>query len=225
MGRCSMISKSSQLYMETDKEKHEFDYWNNRKNIEGNLRNEHYEYFFTEHFGLNHAYYQDKIIADIGCGPRGSLEWAHMAKRRIGIDPLSDEYLKLGTSTHKMEYICAYAEDIPIEDAMCDTIFSFNSLDHVSNVEKTISEIKRITKKGGYFLLLVEVNHPPKPCEPHFLTPISLIESCSPEFICIESAVYAPTTGMYNAIQANNKFQSHLETKEIGWLSAKFLRK
>src|SRR5690554_1767232 len=103
-----------------------------------------------------------------------------MARRRIGLDPLADDYLRLGADDHAMEYISAPSEDVPLEDASCDSVFSFNSLDHVEDVERMIGEIKRITRPGGRFLLLVEVNHPPTACEPHELGVRPLLTMLAP---------------------------------------------
>lgn len=95
------------------KEFNELFYWKGRKEAEGVLSNEHCKYFYTTHFGLDEAYYRHKVILDIGCGPRGSLEWASMASRRIGLDPLTKEYMQLGANLHKMEYLDAPSENIP----------------------------------------------------------------------------------------------------------------
>ena len=39
------------------------------------------------------TFLSNKIVADFGCGPRGSLEWATSAKERIGIDVLANAYI------------------------------------------------------------------------------------------------------------------------------------
>lgn len=206
------------------KEFNELHYWKRRKKAEGSLSNRHYEYFYTTHFGLDRSYYKDMVILDIGCGPRGSLEWASMASRRIGLDPLAKEYLRLGASHHRMDYIAANSESIPLKDAECDAVFSFNSLDHVEDVDQTIREIKRITRPGGIFLLLVEVNHPPTDCEPHELTPAKLVDCLKPEFSCETLHVYHRVAqGMYESIHADKKVTHPEETRETGYLSAKFL--
>ncbi len=206
------------------KEFNETLYWKNRKKVEGNLTNNHYKYFYTTHFGLDDYFYKNKVILDVGCGPRGSLEWASMASRRIGLDSLVKEYLKLGADKHEMEYIDSGSENIPMKDSECDAVFSFNSLDHVEDVEKTLIEIKRITNKNGLFLLLVEVNHPATDCEPHKLIPQELIQFLKPEFICDSFDLYKPSeSGMYLSITANKQFESKNSTK-IGWMSAKFIR-
>lgn len=207
------------------KEFNELKYWKQRKKVEGSLANDHYKYFYTAHFGLDADYYRDKVILDIGCGPRGSLEWANMASRRIGLDPLAKEYLRLGADRHKMEYIDSPAEKIPLTDAECDVVFSFNSLDHVEDVDQTLREIKRVVRPGGLFLLLVEVNHEPTDCEPHKLAPGEVVESLKPEFVCEDLQVYRPVAeGMYNSIRAGQRLSDPGETKETGYMSARFVR-
>jgi hypothetical protein len=71
------------------KERHEMEYWKSRVAAEGRLKNGHYLELYTSHFGLEPEFYRGKRILDIGCGPRGSLEWADMAAERIGLDPLA----------------------------------------------------------------------------------------------------------------------------------------
>jgi SAM-dependent methyltransferase len=207
------------------KETSELNYWQDRQRKEGVLSNRHYKHFYTAHFGLDDEFYNDKTIVDIGCGPRGSLEWASMARRRIGVDPLAEEYLRLGANQHQMEYASAPAERIPLSDAECDVVFSFNSLDHVENVEAAIDEIKRITRPGGLFLLLVEVNHPPTDCEPHELTPERIVKTLEPEFRCEGLKVYRPRgKGMYDSIHVDDRISDPLATREVGYLSATFVR-
>ncbi len=207
------------------KEFNELNYWKKRKKTEGTLSNSHYKYFYTTHFGFDDSYYSGKCILDIGCGPRGSLEWASMASRRIGLDPLAKEYLRLGAKQHQMEYIDSPAESVPIEEAKCDVVSSFNSLDHVKDVDQTLKEIKRITRPGGYFLLLVEVNHPPTDCEPHQLSPKKIVELLEPQFTSESLHVYkAVASGMYNSILADVRLPKPEDTREIGYMSARFLR-
>lgn len=147
----------------------EISYWKFKKFKEGKLSNSHYKEFYTSYFSLDDTFYNDKTILDIGCGPRGSLEWADMAKKRIGLDPLVDKYLKLGVKNHKMTYVKAYSENLPFVDNYFDVICSFNSLDHVEDVKKTTQEISRTLKSGGLFLLIVDIHNYPTPTEPQSL--------------------------------------------------------
>lgn len=207
------------------KEFHELSYWKRIKKVEGSLSNEHYKRFYTTHFGLEDSFYEGKVLLDIGCGPRGSLEWASMASRRMGIDPLANKYLQLGASRHNMEYINSPAEKIPLEDGVCDVVFSFNSLDHVENIEQTLEEVKRVTRSGGLFLVLVEVNHPPTDTEPHELTPMRLLEGLGSAFVCEELRLYQATReGMYRSIDDNQVIPNAEGSGERGFLSGRFLR-
>ena len=145
----------------------ELAYWRGKQEQEETLRNTHYQRFYTERFGLSESDYEGKRVLDIGCGPRGSLEWAYMAAERVGLDPLANRYIEeLGAGDHAMTYVNAASERIPFPDGHFDIVCSFNSLDHVDALDATISEICRVLAPGGLFLLIVEVNHEPTACEP-----------------------------------------------------------
>ena len=141
----------------------------------------HYEYFFTTFFGLSAGDYAGRAVLDIGCGPCGSLEWADGARERVGLDPLADRYRKLAKETQAMAYCAASSEAIPFGDGYFDCVSSFNSLDHVDDVEATIREIKRVTAPAGRILLIVEIGHAPTPTEPHWLDQ-SVAAKFAPEF-------------------------------------------
>lgn len=168
------------------KEFFELGYWKIMKLISKDLtKNSHYKYFYTDNFSISEEYYRDKIILDIGCGPRGSLEWADMAKERIGMDPLADQYLKMGAKAHKMSYVKAYVEDIPFPDDYFDIISSFNSLDHVESMELACREIRRVLKPGGLFLLLVDIHTKPTLTEPQTMN-WNFIKEYFPDFEVLE---------------------------------------
>lgn len=128
--------------MNNKKYESEFNYWKNVAEQEqnGSFYNNHYEQFYTELFDLDKTFYNDKIVLDIGCGPRGSLEWADMTKERIGLDPLADKYENLREGNHKMDYVSSCAENIPFNDNYFDVVCSFNSLDHVDNLFLRLKE-------------------------------------------------------------------------------------
>jgi SAM-dependent methyltransferase len=170
------------------KHSRELDFWKSRKKEEGQLDNTKYEYFYTTHFGIDREFYRGKRILDIGCGPRGSLEWADKAAERVGLDPLVPAYRKLGIDRHKMKYCAARSERIPFPGAYFDVVASVNSLDHVDDVHETIQEIARVTKPHGIFLVIVEVNHRVRACEPHNL-PLDIINSFLPAFAVTNSSL------------------------------------
>ncbi len=83
----------------------ELDYWKSRKEIEGTLGNSHYEKIMLMVSGEDKSFFEGKVIADFGCGPRGSLEWADNAKTRYCIDVLVDDYVELGINAHDASYV------------------------------------------------------------------------------------------------------------------------
>ena len=147
----------------------ELRYW---RNVAGPIEsNTHFEYFFTEHFGLDQDFYRGKRVLDVGCGPRGSLEWLDGASELVGADPLADEYRKLGAPERRMRYVTASAEDLPFPDAHFDVVSAFNALDHVEDLSAAVAEIARVTAPGGTFLVIVEIGHQPTWTEPHSVEP------------------------------------------------------
>lgn len=71
-----------------------------------------------------------------------------MASERVGLDPLVDGYRALGIGQHKMTYVKGGSEKIPFPDGHFDIVTSFNSLDHVDNLDATVAEITRVTAPG-----------------------------------------------------------------------------
>jgi len=177
----------------------ELAYWRERKAAEGQLGNAHYEMLFTKLVGLDPAFYRGKSVLDIGCGPRGSLVWAREAARRVGLDPLADDYRALGTGDHPMEYVCAASEEMPFADGEFDVVTSINSLDHVDDLGRTVAEIKRVTRAGGHFVLAVEVGHSPTWTEPQALS-WDVCDLFEPEFEVVARGEYERGSGwMFDA--------------------------
>ena len=199
-------------------------YWKFVKEEEKDLSSKHYHEFFTSNFDLNEEFYINKKILDIGCGPRGSLEWADMASERIGLDPLADEYLKLGADKHKMMYVNAPAEKIPFDEGYFDIVSSFNSLDHVDDIDNTIKEIKRVLKPKGIFLLITDVNHEPTVTEPLTFS-WDIINEFKPEFEEIEVKHYEKQNGIYRSIRENIIYDHTDLTNRSGVLLVKFKKK
>lgn len=144
----------------------ELRYWRERAAVEGLLENEHYRTMFTRLWELPESFYVGKRMLDVGCGPRGSLEWASCAAERVGIDPLADEYVRLAGARHAMTYVRARAEAIPFPDGHFDVVSSLNSIDHVDDLDRAIAELSRVAAPGATLLMIVEVHDAPTLTEP-----------------------------------------------------------
>lgn len=204
------------------KRRGELQYWIDAAAASGSLGSDHYEWFFTDHFGLAREDYQDGRVLDIGCGPRGSLEWADMATQRVGLDPLALQYRSLGTTGHRMRYVAAASDAMPFPDGHFDIVTSFNSLDHVDDLPRTIPEIVRVLRPGGIFLLLVEVNQPPTVVEPITLeweTP----DLFKPGLVLEQVRHYEMTgDGLYASVRAGLAYDHSRPAPRSGILSAMF---
>jgi len=131
-------------------------YWLNARVRSGKLSNDHYVHFYTDHFGLSPAYYDGKRILDIGCGPRGSLEWADHAAERVGLDPLAAQYQHLGAAAHRMRYVASGAESIPFPDGHFDLVTCVSVLEFIGSIDARrafIAEMLRVTQRGGHVYL------------------------------------------------------------------------
>ena len=160
----------------------EIRYWRSQA-ATGTLDNSWYQDLYTKHFGLQPSDYSNKSILDLGCGPLGSLEWAESASERVGLDPLISSYRGLGLNSHKMQYVEGRSEDIPFGNEHFDYVTCFNALDHVDDVQLTLAEVVRVLKRGGKFLVFVDIGHNPTLSEPHELQWTVLdqiLDRCSP---------------------------------------------
>jgi ubiquinone/menaquinone biosynthesis C-methylase UbiE len=209
------------------KAKHELAYWRERKAVNGELErsNAHYAWAFTECFGLPVDFYAGKRLLDAGCGPRGSLEWADHAAERVGLDPLANEYKRLHSREHAMTYVDAGMESIPFPDAHFDVVSTFNSLDHVDDLDAAVAEITRIAKPGGLLLLLTDVNHAPTPTEPQSYS-WDVLDRFTGQWQLIERRDYErPGDNMLDNLLGNTPFDHSDPRPRPGVLSARLERR
>lgn len=207
-------------WKEKIKEFFEWGYWKIQHIREGNFTHHHYAFFYTQHFGFTREDFKDKSILDIGCGPRGSLEWADIASRRTGIDPLARQYREMQAQTHKMEYVEAYAENLPFEDESFDFVCSFNSIDHVRSLRKSCAEMKRVTKSGGYILIITDIHQFPTLTEPQSIS-WDFQQKYFQDLDCLSLRKYRKSKlmGIYESIRRGELLKN--ESPAIGVLSIK----
>lgn len=149
----------------------EMNWWNTKFEAEnGTLKNTHYKMLYTEFFAVSPDVYAGMKVLDLGCGPRGSLEWMIEAKTRVCLDPLADKYGRLGANTHDMVYVRSGVESMPLLDSSFDVVTSINNFDHVSNPMEGLLEIQRVLKPGGTMRMIVELHAVPTACEPQAFT-------------------------------------------------------
>jgi SAM-dependent methyltransferase len=158
-----------------DKYSSELSWWRERLMIDnGVFSNEHYQKIMLAMANEpDDSFLQGKIVADFGCGPRGSLQWIKSAAIKIGIDVLTDKYFELFSDNllkHEMIYIKSTESLIPLPGDFIDVVYTVNAMDHVDDFGRMCQEIIRVLKPGGLLIGSFNLEEPPSPCEPQQLS-------------------------------------------------------
>lgn len=153
----------------------ELSYWKDKYECEGKkFKNSHYrELMLGIAEESDDKFMKGKVVADFGCGPRGSLAWTDRPLIRFGIDVLANKYLEtFGDELirHNMIYVTSSEAKIPMPDSFVDCLYTINSLDHVYDLEQMVSELMRILKPRGLFMASFNLNEPKTETEPQTLT-------------------------------------------------------
>ena len=160
----------------------ELEFWKGRYRIDGGtFSNDHFERVML---GMSERdddqFLSGKIVADFGCGPRGSLRWAKSAAVRIGIDVLADvyvdEFIEL-PHQHGMVYLKSTEKVVPLPDNFVDVMYSLNAIDHVDDFEQMCDEVIRVLKPKGELICSFNMEEPPSVCEPNQLSE-KLVKEC-----------------------------------------------
>jgi ubiquinone/menaquinone biosynthesis C-methylase UbiE len=101
-----------------------------------------------------------KKILDVGCGAGNLLNY--LAKRDkesyfFGVD-IEKETIKRANKNKyckREEFVLGDAERIPFKDNFFDEIYCHEVLEHVGNLDKVLSEIKRVLRKQGKLRITV----------------------------------------------------------------------
>lgn len=152
----------------------ELAFWRSRLEIDnGTFNNSFYEELML---GMadeeSNAFLEGKVVADFGCGPRGTLVWATPASLRIGIDVLVDAYADEFADnliSHGMIYLKSTEKVIPLPSDFVDVMFTLNAIDHVDQFSSMCDEILRVLKPGGEFIGSFNLEEHATPCEPQRL--------------------------------------------------------
>jgi SAM-dependent methyltransferase len=153
----------------------EMSFWKSRFDMDnGHFQNSHYRRIMLRMAGEDSDdFIRDKIVADFGSGPRGSLVWAQAASLRIGIDVLADQYadqFRDNVISHNMIYLKCTERVIPLPSDFIDVMFTLNAIDHVNKLDVMCDEIIRVLKPGGLFIGSFNLEEPRTPQEPQRLS-------------------------------------------------------
>ncbi|MFC1907379.1 class I SAM-dependent methyltransferase [Chloroflexota bacterium] len=118
---------------------------------------------------------RDKTVLIIGSGWGGAC----VAAKNLGaeevtgidIDDKVNEIANLRMQLEGYKECCLHgaAEYIPFDDNYFDFVYCFTVLEHVKNVRKSLSEMLRVTRKGGY--IFIQAPNYLRPFERHYKIP------------------------------------------------------
>ncbi len=97
-----------------------------------------------------------KIVLDIASGSGyGTQLLAKEAKKIYGVDVSSDSiaYAEENYGGSNIEYIVGDGEKIPLKDGSVDVVISFETIEHIKDYKRFMSEVRRILKKDGLLVL------------------------------------------------------------------------
>lgn len=214
---------------ESIKNQAELDYWKERHAAEGgDFLNAGYRPNMLRLIGEGEAYLDGKVIVDFGCGPRGSLKWADMARLRVGVDVNADLYADAFPESlldHGMVYVKSTEQVIPIPAGFADVVVTMNAIDHVDDFEAMCGEIIRILKPGGLFTGYFNLEEPVSACEPQCLTEERVRQALLDRLEVLDyvTAVEGPRGGRYDPIHQPDAYPAY-RRGELGILWARAVK-
>jgi 2-polyprenyl-6-hydroxyphenyl methylase / 3-demethylubiquinone-9 3-methyltransferase len=111
------------------------------------LRFEYFDRFLPD--------WQGTKVLDVGCG--GGYACEYLARRGaevVGTDIMADSLEQARGHARQEDLTIAYhlctPERLPFEDSTMDAVTCFDVLEHIENKERTLREIHRVLKPGGW---------------------------------------------------------------------------
>lgn len=89
-------------------------------------------------------------VLDVGCGQKPYTPWMTSAQEVIGVDV---------SPTTAADVIITPDQTWPFEDGSFDAVFSSQAYEHIRDIEHVNSEVLRVLKSGGLFVLSVPFYH------------------------------------------------------------------
>jgi len=141
---------------------HEKDYWGYVKSNITKEDNEQIKKYWNQYLEVINKHIiinQNSKILEIGSGPEGIINYISNGEK-YALDPLMDYYRENFKLSEDVRWSKGVGEKMPFENNYFDVVISTNTLDHTSNPQKVIDEIKRVLKNNGFLFLTVDCHQP-----------------------------------------------------------------
>ncbi|MDM0055802.1 class I SAM-dependent methyltransferase [Variovorax fucosicus] len=118
----------------------------------GEIRYEH-----MHRYGWAQSLCSGKAVLDIACGEGyGSALLAKVAQSVIGVDiskDAVDHAARNYAGRANLRFVQGSATHIPVDDASVDAVVSFETLEHLSEQEQMLAELRRVLKATGVLVI------------------------------------------------------------------------
>lgn len=119
--------------------------------FKGNIQLEHLHRYI-----LACEFVKDKVVLDIACGEGyGSAMLLSLAKQVVGVD-ISEETINHARNKYQknnIKFKVGSCAEIPLKDSSVDMVVSFETIEHHSQHEAMMSEVKRVLKPSGAIII------------------------------------------------------------------------
>jgi SAM-dependent methyltransferase len=149
-----------------------------------------------------------KDVLDLGCGYRGrGVRYAELGARSLtGIEPAEHQCSEAQefALSHKVAatFVVGFGESLPLPDDCFDCVLSYDVLEHVCDVRKTLEECLRVLRSGGsLYAIFPPFYHPTgshfegwlsKMPWPNVLFPCPVLLKAGTDIISLRADVYRP---------------------------------
>lgn len=111
---------------------------------------------------------KDQKILDVGCGD-GVLAYqiCKQGAKVFGIDSseIAISYAKQKTMGSGIEFLHGSAYELPWDDEKFDAVVSSDVIEHVQDVDRFLSEIRRVVRKVGHVVISTPIRFTEKPLD------------------------------------------------------------
>lgn len=113
----------------------------------------------AEHF---HRYFvarelcRGKDVLDVACGEGyGSAFLAQTARGVVGVelDPITVDHATREYRSANLRYVQGEATKLPIDDNSVDAVVSFETIEHITDHETFLEEVKRVLRPDGFLII------------------------------------------------------------------------
>ena len=119
--------------------------------LPGNIQNEHYHRYL---FALRLC--EGRDVLDVASGEGyGAALLAQVARSVVGVD-VDDPAVSFANRNYERDNLSfrnGSALAIPLDDACVDVVVSFETIEHISNHDAFLDEVKRVLRPGGIFVV------------------------------------------------------------------------